>query len=208
VRPIYRTGVLLLSRCCILCIFSTNISIEYFTHAAHSPFFSSKCRLFHNAIFFWFMYYSHFTYRMCYNLNVKFKGCISVHHRTIQINLKLRCQKMNSIATRRLTILCWWERLSTADSLYFCSKISNFFSWLLAVWMLSFLPTCILPNHPFRHFSTWHFTPKDLTLMLSRNDWQHLPSISKERIPKFTPISCHVLPVTFVYHWFVIFFLS
>jgi hypothetical protein len=27
--------------------FSTNISTEYFKHAAHSPFFSSKCRLFH-----------------------------------------------------------------------------------------------------------------------------------------------------------------
>ena len=45
--------------------FSTNISTEYFKHAtlyydarpnksqdaAHSPFFSSKCRLFHNATF-------------------------------------------------------------------------------------------------------------------------------------------------------------
>ena len=33
---------------------STNISTEYFKHAAHSPFFSSKCRLFHNATFFGF----------------------------------------------------------------------------------------------------------------------------------------------------------
>ena len=33
-------------------IYSTNISTEYFKHAAHSPFFSSKCRLFHNATFF------------------------------------------------------------------------------------------------------------------------------------------------------------
>jgi hypothetical protein len=32
--------------------FSTNISTEYFKHAAHSPFFSSKCLLFHNATFF------------------------------------------------------------------------------------------------------------------------------------------------------------
>ena len=31
--------------------FSTTISTEYFKHAAHSPFFSSKCRLFHNATF-------------------------------------------------------------------------------------------------------------------------------------------------------------
>ena len=41
VRPIYRTGVPLPSKCCILYIFfSTNISTEYFKHAAHSPFFS------------------------------------------------------------------------------------------------------------------------------------------------------------------------
>jgi hypothetical protein len=33
-------------------IFSTNISTEYFKHAAHSLFFSSKYRLFHNATFF------------------------------------------------------------------------------------------------------------------------------------------------------------
>jgi hypothetical protein len=33
-------------------IFSTNISTEYFKHAAHSLFFSPKCRLFHNATFF------------------------------------------------------------------------------------------------------------------------------------------------------------
>jgi hypothetical protein len=50
---ICRTGVPLPSRCCILYIyFSTNKSTEYFRHAAHSPFFSSKCRLFHNATFF------------------------------------------------------------------------------------------------------------------------------------------------------------
>ena len=32
--------------------FSTTISTEYFKHAAHSQFFSSKCHLFHNATFF------------------------------------------------------------------------------------------------------------------------------------------------------------
>jgi hypothetical protein len=32
--------------------FSTNVSTEYFKYAAHSLFFSSKCRLFHNATFF------------------------------------------------------------------------------------------------------------------------------------------------------------
>jgi hypothetical protein len=38
--------------CCGWRIFSTLISNEYFKHAAHSLFFSSKCRLFHNATFF------------------------------------------------------------------------------------------------------------------------------------------------------------
>jgi hypothetical protein len=53
VRPRYRTGVPLPSRCCILyIIFSINIRTEYFKHAAHSLFFSSKCRLFHNATFY------------------------------------------------------------------------------------------------------------------------------------------------------------
>jgi hypothetical protein len=50
---IYRTGVPLPSICLIFYfIFSTNISTEYFKHAAHSPFFSSKCRLLHNVTFF------------------------------------------------------------------------------------------------------------------------------------------------------------
>jgi hypothetical protein len=63
-------------------IFSTDISTECFKHAAHSPFFSLKCHLFHNTTFFWFIYYLHFTW------NVKYKVCKSVHHRTIQINHK------------------------------------------------------------------------------------------------------------------------
>jgi len=33
-------------------IFSTIVSTEYFKHAAHSPVFSSKCRLFRNVTFF------------------------------------------------------------------------------------------------------------------------------------------------------------
>jgi hypothetical protein len=40
----------LTSKRCILYIYSTNIGTEYFKHALYSPFFfSSKCRLFHNA---------------------------------------------------------------------------------------------------------------------------------------------------------------
>jgi hypothetical protein len=83
VRPIYRTGVPLPSKCCILYNFSTNISTEYFKHAAYSPFFSSKCRLFHNATFF-VSGIIHILHTGC--LNVKFKVCKFVYYRTIQIN--------------------------------------------------------------------------------------------------------------------------
>jgi hypothetical protein len=41
---------------------------------------------FHFIQFIYIYLYVHFTYRVCYNLNVKFKVCKSVHHRTIQIN--------------------------------------------------------------------------------------------------------------------------
>ena len=43
----------LTSKCCILCLYSTNVCTEYFEHALYSPFFfSSKCSLFHNANYF------------------------------------------------------------------------------------------------------------------------------------------------------------
>jgi hypothetical protein len=49
---ICRTAALT-SRRCILNIYSTNIRTEYFKHAAQPQFFfSSKCRLFHNATLF------------------------------------------------------------------------------------------------------------------------------------------------------------
>ena len=48
-----RSTAQLTSRRCILNIYSTNILTEYFKYAAHSQFFSSsRCRLFHNAVFF------------------------------------------------------------------------------------------------------------------------------------------------------------
>jgi hypothetical protein len=52
VRHKYRTGEPLPSNSCILYIFSTNISTEYFKHNSQSPFFSSKCFFFHNGTFF------------------------------------------------------------------------------------------------------------------------------------------------------------
>jgi len=66
--------------------FPINISTEYFKHAAHSPFFSSECRLFHNAISFGSCIIHILHTRCAKILNVKFKVCKSVYHRTIQIN--------------------------------------------------------------------------------------------------------------------------
>jgi hypothetical protein len=58
-------------------IFSTNISTEYFKHAAPSPFFSSKCRLFHNATIFY----------PCI-IHILHTGCAK------NLNVKLRCQRL------------------------------------------------------------------------------------------------------------------
>jgi hypothetical protein len=44
--------------------FLTNISTEYFKHAAPSPIFSSKCHLFHNATCFG-SYIIHILYTGC-----------------------------------------------------------------------------------------------------------------------------------------------
>jgi hypothetical protein len=64
--------------------FPTKVSTEYFKHAAHSPFFSSKCRLFHNSTFF-----GSCIIHILHTGVLKFKCTIqgkSVHHHTIQIN--------------------------------------------------------------------------------------------------------------------------
>jgi hypothetical protein len=57
--------------------FSANVSTEYFKHATHSQFFSSKYRLFHNATI--------FGSCVIYILHT---GCAKL------LNVKLRCQKV------------------------------------------------------------------------------------------------------------------
>ena len=54
----------LTSKRCILYIYSKNIGTEYFKHALYSPFFSSKCSLFHNADLFGFCII-HILYTEC-----------------------------------------------------------------------------------------------------------------------------------------------
>jgi hypothetical protein len=53
----------LTSRCYISYIYSTNIGTEYFKHAAHCPFSSLQSAVCFIMLHFWFLYYSHFTYR-------------------------------------------------------------------------------------------------------------------------------------------------
>ena len=60
----------LTSKRCILYIYSTNIGTEYFKHALYSPFFSSKCSLFHNANLFG-SYIIHILYTGCAKIKKK-----------------------------------------------------------------------------------------------------------------------------------------
>jgi hypothetical protein len=49
----------------ILYIYSTNICTEYSKHAAYSPFFPLQNAVYFIMLLFWFLYYSHFIYRLC-----------------------------------------------------------------------------------------------------------------------------------------------
>ena len=49
-------------------IYSTSIRAEYFKHAAYSLFFPLQNAVYFIMLNFWFLYYSHFIYRMCSNL--------------------------------------------------------------------------------------------------------------------------------------------
>jgi hypothetical protein len=83
VRPIYGTGLPLPPPPPVLhfiyIFFSLYISAEYFKHAAHSPFFSSKCRLFHNSTFLFLLLFTFYIQNV-----LKFKS------------KTLRCQKVKN----------------------------------------------------------------------------------------------------------------
>ena len=80
--------------------YSTNILTEYFKHAAHSLFFSSKCRLFHNAIFFGSCVI-HILCTECAKIKKKFR------HQRVKQEYHTKCLQVNlqhsRVATMNLT---------------------------------------------------------------------------------------------------------
>ena len=55
----------LTSKRCILYIYSTHIGTEYFKHTLYSPFFSLQSAVCFIMLLVWFLYFSHFIYRVC-----------------------------------------------------------------------------------------------------------------------------------------------
>ena len=79
----------LTSKRCILCIYSTNIGTEYFTHALYSPFFSSsKCSLFHNANLF----------GSCI-IHISYTGCAKKNNSGAKRLITVNPQHINCIVT-------------------------------------------------------------------------------------------------------------
>jgi len=152
VRPIYRTGVPLPSRCCILYIFSKNISTEYFKHAAHSPFFSSKCRLFHNATFFGSCMI-HILHTGVLKFNVKF-WCQRLKYNSTEQNSTLHVMEgransaWSTCGTYKPLFLKthWWWYLGAEKcrschliwrvfyDLFYCILVSEL-CWVLKMWL-------------------------------------------------------------------------
>ena len=63
----------LTSKHCVLYISSTNIGTEYFKHGIYSPFFFSKCSLFHNSNLFGSCFI-HILYTGCANIKTNNSG--------------------------------------------------------------------------------------------------------------------------------------
>jgi hypothetical protein len=117
----YRTGVPLPYRCCILYIFPTNISTEYFKHVAHSPFFSSKCRLFHNATFFGscIIHILHAVVNKHFRLHrIKRVQCcvfVLVLHRTKHGNIVLEHGQKEIFGLKTKAVAGGWTKLHTGE---------------------------------------------------------------------------------------------
>jgi len=89
----------LTSKVAILCIYSTNIGTEYFKHGVYSPFFPSKCSLFHNSNVF-----SSCIIQILYTGCAKIKKNNSGAKRLIIIDA--RCKNDNFCVFYVLFVLC------------------------------------------------------------------------------------------------------
>jgi hypothetical protein len=81
---------------------------------------SSKCRLFHNATFFGSYINSHFTYRVCENLNAKFR-CQKVKYAVTSLKYRLPTWRLRCNTTQRLwhpTHSVWCEQVDSASDPY------------------------------------------------------------------------------------------
>jgi len=78
----------LTSQRCILYIYSTNIGTYYFKHGIYSPFFSSKCSLFHNS--------NVFGSRI---LHILYTGCAKVKKNNLRYTMSLECLTLWRLTT-------------------------------------------------------------------------------------------------------------
>jgi len=117
----------------------------------HTLRFSLQSAVYFVMLLFWFKYHSHFTYRVCENLNVKFNVCKSVHHRTIQINhqpdatifqfiiltfftaqhvsgvfLPIIRSSVTTVAASGFTFVSWWQPCCVRGR---AGRLKSFSSW-------------------------------------------------------------------------------
>ena len=96
----------LTSKRCILYISSTNVGTEYFKHALYSPFFPSKCSLFHNANFF----------GSCI-IHILYRGCAEIKKNTFYI--------FNTHQPAALSRLLLQKTFKNVPAIYTASKVHH-----------------------------------------------------------------------------------
>ena len=142
--------------------YSTNIRTEYFKHAAHSVFFSSKCRLFHNATFFGSCII-HILYTGCAKIKKKFQ-----RQRVKQDLLLVTCNSSEKYCFVLLSCICL---------LFQCYMLQHHLAdcWLLITWNASCLlwsSICIDWNSPSINWFTRRSTKRHLLIKTNLQTFQ------------------------------------